>query len=229
MLPQPDDTTCGPTCLQAIYKYYNDVVPLVNVIKEVPSLESGGTLLAFLATHALKRNYKATIYTYNINIFDPTWFQGEKVDIKEKLKEQMIYKKDLRFQLASKAFIEFINAGGEVKFQDLTSKLIRSYLRKNIPILTGLSSTFLYREMRIFGESEDHDILGTPSGHFVVLCGYDPLNNDVLLADPMSPIPYAKEQKYMIHIEHLICSILLGVLTDDANFLILEPIKRKNH
>ena len=28
ILPQPDDTTCGPTCLHAVYGYYDDSIPL---------------------------------------------------------------------------------------------------------------------------------------------------------------------------------------------------------
>ena len=52
---QPDDATCGPTCLQAVYRYYGDLESLEDVIAEVPQLETGGTLAANLAIHALKR------------------------------------------------------------------------------------------------------------------------------------------------------------------------------
>ena len=31
-LPQPDETTCGPTCLHAIYRYWGDREPLQSVI-----------------------------------------------------------------------------------------------------------------------------------------------------------------------------------------------------
>ena len=40
---QPDESTCGPTCLQAVCRYYGDEVPLDKVIGEVPTLSSGGT------------------------------------------------------------------------------------------------------------------------------------------------------------------------------------------
>lgn len=66
MLPQPNDTTCGPTCLQAVYRYYGDDVGLGEVIAQVPSLTAGGTLAVMLAGHALRRGYRATIYTYNL-------------------------------------------------------------------------------------------------------------------------------------------------------------------
>ena len=63
---QPDDVTCGPTCLQALYSYYGDVVALKEVIQEVKQLKFGGTLAVMLGNHALKRGYKARIYTYNL-------------------------------------------------------------------------------------------------------------------------------------------------------------------
>ena len=34
-------------------------------------LDQGGTLDVFLANHALQRGYKATILTYNLDLFDP--------------------------------------------------------------------------------------------------------------------------------------------------------------
>src|SRR5579859_887135 len=70
---QPDDITCGPTCLHALYQYYNDTIALKEVINEVKSLKTGGTLAVMLGNHALQRGYDAHIYTYNLTIFDPSW------------------------------------------------------------------------------------------------------------------------------------------------------------
>jgi ABC-type bacteriocin/lantibiotic exporter with double-glycine peptidase domain len=72
---QPDEVTCGPTCLHALYQYYRDEIGLKEVIAEVKSLKSGGTLAVMLGNHALKRGYKASLYTYNLNTFDPSWFK----------------------------------------------------------------------------------------------------------------------------------------------------------
>jgi len=221
---QPTDTTCGPTCLHAVYNYYKDSIPLVKLIEEVPSLEEGGTLAALLGTHALKRNYKATLYTYNLHIFDPTWFINDKVDIVEKLELQIEHKKGLKFRVASMAYIEFLKRGGKLKFEDLSTNLIKKFLKKSIPILAGVSSTYLYNHMREYGDqSISNDILGYPGGHFVVLCGYDPVKHEVMVADPLKPNPYSEGRIYMVHYERLICAILLGIATDDANLLILEP------
>ena len=48
VLPQPDNVTCGPTCLQAVYRYYGDVISLEQVIEEVTALPHGGTLAVLL-------------------------------------------------------------------------------------------------------------------------------------------------------------------------------------
>ena len=91
---QPDEITSGPTCLQALYQYYNDPISLEDVIKQVRSLRGGGTLAVMLGSHALKRGYKATIYTYNLNVFDPSWFQFSSKRMIKFLKEQMLVKPD---------------------------------------------------------------------------------------------------------------------------------------
>ena len=87
---QPDEVTCGPTCLHALYQHYEDDISLKQVIQEVKQFKTGGTLAVMLADHALQRGYKAHIYTYNLNVFDPTWFQYSSAKMIELLKKQML-------------------------------------------------------------------------------------------------------------------------------------------
>lgn len=222
--PQPDDTTCGPTCLHAIYKFFGDDIPLDKVINEVESLRHGGTLAVFLACHALKRGYFARIYTYNLHLFDPTWFLPNGPDIKERLGLQMKYKKNPKLKRAARAYLEFLEMGGQLRFEDLTKGLLRKYLKQSIPILTGLSSTYLYRAPREIPETdEEDDIKGRPAGHFVVLCGYDKTKKTVFVTDPLHPNPFTPSHHYELSLDRVICSILLGILTHDANFLIIHP------
>lgn len=220
---QPTETTCGPACLHSVYNYFGDDIPLGQVIQDVKTLEQGGTLAVFLACHALRRGYTATIYTYNLSVFDPTWFVGP-VRIAGKLEEQMEAKEIPVLHEATKGYLEFLSLGGELRFQDLTTSLIRKYLKRSIPILTGLSSTYLYRSSREVGYVGDwDDIRGEPAGHFVVLCGYNRDERSVLVADPFQPNPYSDSLQYTINIDRVLCSILLGVLTYDANLLIIRP------
>lgn len=224
ILKQPDLTTCGPTCLHAVYRYFDDELPLRQVIREAPQLEEGGTLAVLLGCHALRRGYQATIYTYNLQVFDPTWFQPGAPPLSEDLKAQMAVKDSPKLHTATKAYLEFLELGGRLRMQDLTSSLLRKYLKKSIPILTGLSATYLYQEAREFGfECKPDAVRGLPSGHFVVLCGYDQIERSILVADPLMPNPLAHEHLYEVKLDRVICAILLGILTYDANLLIIEP------
>ncbi len=228
ILAQPDDTTCGPTCLQAVYRYFGDDVSLDQVIREVPVLVSGGTLAPHLGTHALKRGYDARIYTYNLIAFDPTWFVRPGVDLSERLRAQAAIKHDPKLHLETDAYLQFLALGGEVAFEDLTSALLRRYLKRGIPILTGLSSTYLYRAPREFGPKDDEDDLrGTSSGHFVVLAGYDPRSRSVVVVDPYRDNPVFDSHRYTVSVARVVCSILLGVLTFDANLLVIRPRRER--
>src|SRR5690606_35351028 len=151
---------------------------------------------------ALQRGYDVTIYTYNLQIFDPSWFADPKTDLPRKLAEQMLHKNSQRIVFASRAYIEYLNLGGKIKFEELTIRLLKKYLTKKTLILTGLSATYLYRSQREIGETnQDHDIKGEPAGHFVVINGYSREAREVYIADPLNPNPMADSQPYKVGVE----------------------------
>ncbi|MEQ8424662.1 MAG: C39 family peptidase [Cyclobacteriaceae bacterium] len=221
---QPDMVTCGPTCLHALYQHYDDDISLKQVIQEVKQIKTGGTLAVMLGDHALQRGYNAHIYTYNLNVFDPTWFKFSSRKIVELLKKQIrIKRKKRKLIVECEAYIEFLEAGGKVLYAELNKDLIKKYLLKSIPILTGLSATYLYGTPREIGEINKFDsIKGEPVGHFVVINGFDGKGDIAYLADPMNPNPL-KSQHYNVKFDRLINSILLGIVTYDANLLVIEP------
>lgn len=228
---QPDDETCGPTCLYSLYRHYGvRGVTLKKVISQIHRLDSGGTLAEILACHALKRGFKATIYTFHLQMFDPTWFASDgrahdPADLAARLDQQAMVKRgDKRLKVSTRAFKEFLSLGGELKMVDLNAALIRGYLAKGTPIIAGLSSTFLYRTSREIGEENvDDDVRGEPQGHFVMLVGYDHESKEVLVADPLDTNPPFHTAKYRLPISRILNAILLGILTYDANLLVLEP------
>lgn len=225
---QPDDFTCGPTCLQAVYSYWMDEVPIQKLVDEIARTPSGGTADVFLANHALRRGYQATIFTYNLRIFDPTWFAGD-VDIADRLRRQSAAKCAERpvIGMLGDAYVEFLELGGDLRYVDLSATLLRRWLRRGVPILTGLSSTYLYRRPREFGPiDDDDDVRGDPQGHFVVLCGYRRQRRQVIVADPFLENPGAPGNHYVVSLDRAVGAILLGVLTHDANLLMIEPKKR---
>lgn len=230
-LKQPDNVTCGPTCLHAVYRYHGDTMPLPQVIDEAPAFDEGGTLAVMLGCHALRRGYDVRIFTFNLQVFDPTWFNADGhvqdgLQLEEKLQAQMRIKPKQKLKQACQSYIEYLRLGGKLRMEDLTGNLIRRYLKQSIPVLTGLSSTYLYRERReIPDTSQPDDVAGRPSGHFVVLCGYDSVERTVLVADPFHPNPLSLNYKYEVSLDRVVCSIMLGILTFDANLLIVRPAK----
>ena len=100
------------------------------------------------------------------------------------------------------------------------------YFMVRFQFITGLRETYMYGTPREIPQYDIYDsIKGEPSGHFVVITGYDEEKNVVSLADPVEPNPLGKGQLYSVGFGRLINSIMLGILTYDANLLIIEPKK----
>jgi len=226
ILTQPDDVTCGPTCLHAVYRYFGDSMPLDQLIGAIPQLGEGGTLAVLLGCHALKRGYEATILTCNLQVFDPTWFRPGARPLKQALLAQAEVKTSPKLREASRGYLEFLELGGRIDMEDFSGTLFRRYLKKRIPVLTGLSATYLYRSAREYGpQSLPDDIRGEPVGHFVVLCGYDPQTRLARIADPFCSHPFGPGRYYEVSVDHMIRAVMLGILTYDANLLIIQPGK----
>jgi len=226
--PQPDDVTCGPTCLHAIYRYLGDEIALARVLDEITMLPGGGTLEVFLANHALARGYRATLYSYNLHLFDPTWFGRPREYVAERLRLQAAAKDDEKLRTATDGYLEFLERGGRLALDDLTPALIRRPLNRGLPVLAGLSATYLYRAMRELPETcADDDVAGEPAGHFVVLSGYDRMRREVQVADPYPANPFAPEGQYSVDIRRLVGAVLLGIATYDASLLIIEPPRKR--
>ncbi|HEX9792714.1 MAG TPA: hypothetical protein VGC54_01910 [Planctomycetota bacterium] len=228
ILPQPNDTTCGPTCLQAVYGFFGDELPLDQVIEECRTLEGGGTLGVFLGQHALRRGYRARLITANLQVFDPSWFaddgSAEPGHLIERLRAQAAVKPDPRLQVATRAYLEFLEQGGELLYEDLTPALLRRYLEAGCPVLTGLSATYLYGNTREIGEdNHPDDLLGEPVGHFVVLASLGADAGQIDIADPLLGNPYSDDHHYTVDEHRVLASILIGVLTYDANLLVIDP------
>lgn len=222
-LAQPDETTCGPTCLHAIYRYFGEDESLPTVIERMWRLEHGGTYAVYLACDALRKGYRSRIYTYNITVFDPTWFTHPRADIAARLAAQRERKADPRIQHATDGYLEFLRRGGRLRLASLSHHLIWGILRCGLPILTGLSSTYLYRSARESDSGLADDVGGQPVGHFVVIAGWDPRQRRVLVVDPYQPNPYGPSLEYWISIDRVLAAILLGIVTHDANLLVIYP------
>ena len=60
--------------------------------------------------------------------------------LKDRLIRQLQFKDRAKLRVATEAYLEFLELGGLVRFEDLTPGLIRRHLVRQHPILTGLSA-----------------------------------------------------------------------------------------
>ena len=229
ILPQPDDVTCGPTSLHAIYHHYGYQLSLHRLISEIEMLEGGGTLGVFLGLDALKRGFDATIHSVNLEIFDPTWVNLSMEALADKLRQEYAAKHRAKLRVAIKAYLRFIELGGIVSLKDFKPGLFDRYFKKNVPLIAGVSTTFLYQSKREYTNSDNmsvfDDIHGDPMGHFVVVYGENE-EKKFLIADPDCTNPIAHDHYYAVERNRLVHSILLGILTYDSLILAVQPKKK---
>lgn len=222
--PQPDDVTCGPTSLWQVYRYYGLDVELEEVIAETPRNPDGGTLAIYLGLAALKRGFRPTLYPYSLQVFDPTWKNLPKGALLDKLRRRSERMRERpRLSRVLGAWIELLERGGSIEFREFSRDLLVGLLSEGRPILTGLSATYLYQTPRELGPDYD-DVGGDPVGHFVVVSGYDPTHDELVVCDPSTHIPFEhRAGRYPVKTDRLIRSILLGLYTYDAVLMVLEP------
>src|SRR5262245_26435359 len=221
---QPDYTTCGPTALHAIYRYYGDPITLDEVIKETPKLPTGGTLGVHLSVHALLRGYDVTTWVCNVRHVDPTWFQ-QPTDLLAKLQARGQAKgllEDPRYGPALHALERYVDLGGTFVWGDLTPELIGKALAQGTPLVTGTNGTYLYQCARETEAGAD-DVLGEAFGHFVVLAGYSSKDQTVAIANPLVDNPLRGTSYYRASVYRLLGAIFLGVGSDDGNVIRIRP------
>jgi len=220
--PQPDDVTCGPTCLQALYRFWGEDLELDDLREQIDTLApvgEDGTLAVLLGLHALRRGYSVRLHSCNLRVFDPIWFRPG-VDLRAKLAARRTSRRSEKQRFAIGAYLAFLEAGGELRMGDLDGNLIRGYLDNGRPLLCGLSATWLYQTSRENPRTNrDDDVHGDASGHFVVLCGYDADRNTVRVADPSQELVGEIGHLHDVPQERLLAAIHLGVMTYDGNLL----------
>lgn len=225
---QPDDVTCGPTCLRKVYDFYGLEVEVDEVLGEIDRNEDGGTLAVFLGIAALNRGFRSRIYSYDMRIFDPSWFGLGCEELKRKVVARMPFLRNAKTLNAAQAYERYLSQGGEIAFDELTPGLLKSILDRNHPVLAGLSATYLYRFTRerwddASGKPVDDDVRGSPTGHFVVIVGYEQWGRAFSLRDPSEHVPVSPDGRQVVDAQRLINAILLGDLTYDAVLLEIWP------
>jgi len=60
-------------------------------------------------------------------------------------------------------------------------------------------------------------------GNFVVIGGYNRKERTLMVADPYGRHPYGPSHEYWINIDRVLGAVLLGIVTHDANVLVIHP------
>jgi hypothetical protein len=225
---QPDDVTCGPTCLRKVYNFYGLEMAPEEALGEITRNEDGGTLAVHLGTSALRRGFGARIYSYNLRIFDPTWSRISQAALADKIRLRLPHLREEKTRQAAEAYLDFLMLGGELGFDELTPALLKSVIDRDHPLLAGLSATYLYRMPRERHDPRTHELLdddvaGDAIGHFLVITGYQRWGRRFIVLDPSAHVPGGKEGRVVVDAQCLTNAILLGDLTHDAVLLELWP------
>ncbi|MBR9988219.1 MAG: C39 family peptidase [Gemmatimonadetes bacterium] len=225
---QPDDVTCGPTCLRKVYDYYGIDIDDDVLVDAIERNEDGGTLAVFLGMAAMRHGLSARIYSYDLQIFDPTWTNLPRAELIGKIRARSPYLTDAKRRGAAVAYVRYLEKGGELAFDELTPALLKSIVDRGHPVLAGLSATYLYGFARerwdeVGGRLVDDDVAGDPTGHFIVVSGYDQWGRRLTVLDPSEHVPATPDGRLIVSAERLINSILLGDVTYDAVLLELWP------
>jgi hypothetical protein len=225
---QPDDVTCGPTSLRKVYSFYGLDLELDEVMLTLERNEDGGTLAVFLGMAALRQGFRTRIYSYDLQIFDPSWSALKPDALVEKIRARFPHLEDAKRRRAAMAYVRYLEMGGELAFDDLTPQLLRAIIDRGHPVLAGLSATYLYGFRRERWDEQsgrliDDDIAGTPTGHFIVISGYDQWGRRFTVLDPSAHVPTSPDGRIIVGAERLINAIMLGDATYDAVLLEVWP------
>jgi hypothetical protein len=221
---QPDDVTCGPTCLRKVYDFYGLEVALDEITGVLQRNEDGGTLAVFLGIAALERGFRARLYSYDLQIFDPTWHVHDSAVLMAKVRARHEHLRDEKRQVAAEAYVRYLELGGELAFDELSPALLKAIIDRGHPVLAGLSATYLYRFSRERWDAElerlvDDDVTGDPVGHFVVISGYDHWGRSLVVMDPSEHVPASDGGRVTVDSTRLINAVMLGDATYDAVLL----------
>jgi hypothetical protein len=231
-LVQPDDISCGPTCLAQVMRFHSDLLAdPTDLGARLTRNPDGGTLAVHIGQLALDLGWHARLYPLGMRVFDPTWWSLSPTELAGKLSARAAGLPEGDAREDVEHWLRFVQCGGELCFAEPDPTLLMGILDRNRPVICGLSATWLYREARTnpFTNALD-DVLGWPTGHFVTIVGYADSGARFHVVDPSpdadrvfddTPELYCSSGRgrYLLPADRLIHSILLGDATRDAVLL----------
>jgi hypothetical protein len=220
---QPDDTTCGPSCLAQVAGFFGQQHTVPALAAGLSRLHHGGTLGVFLALRAMELGFEAAVYPLGVRVFDPTWWQLDAPALVDRLHRRRDTLTEPLDREVIDAWVRFLRAGGHLRFAELTPALLRGAIDRGHPLICGLNVTWLYRESREQDDGTPDDVGGEQVGHFVTIAGYSGGGRRFDIRDPHWEAPYGVDGHYRVGAWQLIHAILIGDRTRDAVLVELWP------
>ncbi|MBD3362355.1 hypothetical protein GF362_01395 [Candidatus Dojkabacteria bacterium] len=219
-----DSSACGPSCLQAIYKYYGKDLKLKMILEDLHIDKDTSTYVSQLARHLNTNHLSTTLISSNPFVVSPDWkAKPKKVVIKE-LKEWILHhfnkgKVENIWIKEALYLLFYLQEGGNLKISNITTDLIDKYLEDQNLILCCLAENWIWGKRKISKVVEYDNIKGHVNGHFVIV--YDKNKGDYQISDPYPTSIENKEGLYAINKEEL----LTATLTWSHEILIVNNIK----
>lgn len=224
---QPDDVSCGPTCLSQVLAWHGAQHDIDALAGQLRRNADGGTQGVYLGRLALELGYRVRLYPFGVRIFDPTWWECEDEEIIELLDARAAALSDPGERDTVMAWADYLRAGGYLAFREPSPRVLTRALDLGRPLICGLNATWLYREARTRRhDNQDDPIGGHAAGHFVVIRGYTGEGRHLHVNDPSPDAPFSKGTsagRYPLSANRLLHALLLGDGTGDAVLVEIWP------
>jgi peptidase C39-like protein len=215
---QPDDTSCGISCLKMLLAFHGISLSFDEMREIIPPLPDIGLYDSHVGKAALDLGFSVTIYSYNYTIFHPLWNHLTRKDLIRHLSTKNKSSMTPLQEFATKSYIEFMEAGGEVLFYPLSKELLLAFFEKGLPVMVALDMCFLYDSMVYYENTTE-----PRATHFVVLHGYNPENNTFRISDPWHSIPLPNNMgQFSLDADRVINAIFLGQNRNDAAVVVIQ-------
>lgn len=202
--------TCGPSCLEAIYRHYGKDRGLEGILEDLHITKEESTYGPQLARHLNNNGFKTCICSSDPNVVSPEWRNASVDSIIEDLKGWIIYhfdKKVDKIWIKKALFLLFyLQEGGNLQVNDVTRSFLDKSLQEGNIILACVAESWIWKKRKISKVAKYDNIKGKVHGHFVVV--YEQEDEKYLISDPYPTNIQDKEGLYKVDKDTLITSIL---------------------
>lgn len=221
-LPQPTQSSAGPTSLRMILAFHGMAVPHDEMLEVLPLDPEDGARGPQIGLAALRCGFQVTIIPYERCILRPQWSTLPPATLLEHLERVGLDGSDAGPRgegVLARIYADYLRAGGELRFAPLSRELLVSYLQQHTPLIAALDAEYLYAA----STAADHEA-GPRQAHFLVVGGYDAATDEFAVSDPWYDIPLANTGgRYRIPSDRLVTAVLLGAEANDAELIAIRP------